>query len=189
MITDLFVFPQAVNALLTSVTFGRQMEGRKTWQSLVVLSIMMTTGAILYVCLSSHVNHVPLSAVCASAHISTTDMTLCRAPLCHSLLIHVYLTLDSVCLPVSFRFPHPAAGQSLNNGAGGAMVSGETPPLLPPPPPQNWPGCCVIIRLIHTCPACVSQYMEQMAGRVFNKHKYMLIISLGYSQLLLLLCL
>lgn len=32
-----------------------------------------------------------------------------------------------------------------------------------------------------TCIACVSHYMEQMAGRVFNKHKCMLTHCSGYS--------
>lgn len=47
------------------------------------------------------------------------------------LFIHVYLTLDTVCLLVPFQFARPATEQSLNNETGGALVSGETPP------PQN----------------------------------------------------
>lgn len=40
-IIDLFVFPYALNALLTPVTFVRQMEDRQTKPSPVALSIMM----------------------------------------------------------------------------------------------------------------------------------------------------
>lgn len=39
----------------------------------------------------------------------------------------------------------------------------------------------------HVLSLRVSQYMEQMAGRVLNKHKYILVISLGYRQLLQLI--
>lgn len=48
----------------------------------------------------------------------------------------------------------------------------------------NRPGCCVIISLMNTCPDRVLQYMEQMAGMVLNKQKYILITSLGYRHLL-----
>lgn len=51
----------------------------------------------------------------------------------------------------------------------------------------NRPGCCVIISLMHTRPDRVLQYMEQMAGMVLNKQKYILITSLGYRHLLQLI--
>lgn len=64
VIIDLFVFLEALTALLTPATFVRQMEGRKTEQSHLVLSIMMPTDLVVHTCFSSHVNHVSVSVVC-----------------------------------------------------------------------------------------------------------------------------
>lgn len=69
-----------------------------------------------------------------------------------------------------------------------AMIGGVSPDTSAPPRK--------VARLLCNHQACthvpslrVSQYMEQMAGRVLNKHKYIVIISLGYRQLLLRLIL
>lgn len=87
MIIDLFVFPYALSALSTPMTFGRQMEGRQTQRSLVVLSIMMSTDTVLHICFSSHGNHTSLSAVCAYVCTSTTNM--CMEPFCVSFCLYM----------------------------------------------------------------------------------------------------
>lgn len=79
-----------------------------------------------------------------------------------------------LCACLSCFKAQPAAEQSLNDKTAGDAVTTKVAWLL-----------CNHQAHTHVPCLLVSQYMEQMAGRVLNKHKYMFIMSLGYRQLLL----
>lgn len=90
----------------------------------------------------------------------------------------MYFTLDPVCLPVTFQL---APGHWTKSewwkwpcaGVGWDSANTKVTRLL-----------CNHQASTHVSGLCVSQYMKQMAGRVLNKHKYLLVIIFGYRQLL-----
>lgn len=94
------------------------------------------------------------------------------------LLVYIYVFHNPVCLPLTFQlapshwtksewWKWPCAGvgwDSANTKVTRLLCNHQASP--------------------HVSGLCVSQYMKQMAGRVLNKHKYMLVIISGYRHLL-----
>lgn len=97
---------------------------------------------------------------------------------CLSSSIYMYFTLDPVCLPVTSQLA-PGHWTKVEwwkwpcAGVGWDSANTKVTRLL-----------CNHQASTHVSGLCVSQYMRQMAGRVLNKHKYMLVIISGYRQLL-----
>lgn len=136
----------------------------------------VVTVTVLSVCTSSHVNHGSARCVrtCTAhqQHISVCVRHTAAPPPSDDTCV---FGTSNICLLDAFQ----TTEQSVT-GRGDALVSAV--------------ASTKVARLLCNHQACthvpslrVSQYMEQMAGRVLNKHKYILVISLGYRQLLQLI--
>lgn len=92
VIIDLFVFPWALNAPLTLVTSGKADGSQKAQQAVVVLNMMMSIDTSVHI---QHISKCLCWCMHPRAHQHKT-YTLCAAFLSLSLLIHVFLTLNSL---------------------------------------------------------------------------------------------
>lgn len=123
---------------------------------------------------SVYVNHIHLPTEYASVCKLTTTSTVCAAFFLLLMCIDVHLAFYSVCLLFSSNLLNKVWWNWWLAGVRWDSATTKVAQIL-----CNHQACTHVPRLR------VSQYMEQMAGRVLNKHICMLIISLGYSQLLL----